>query len=260
MVATAPFVFKLIERERQESTPGACADFGPDGFNAHPIVGLAPFYERNDKGQPDYDKGSVGIQSSELGTMVENASQFEVENSAADAQLYSVGTFTSALPDAGDLCPVPQLSTAHVVLSELAAVPDDPATEDADESFPGQPAVDVTLAWSNMQVYVTPAILGSQIQADLVDTRRTADGATCAISYRAMGLSPAVSCQALDADGMPLTNDDGTPMLDETLCDPEANPEKQRYAGSGISPITRYVCDPVIAYCVLDGETVPALR
>jgi hypothetical protein len=261
MVATAPFVFKLIERgDRQESAAGACEAFGPESFNAHPIVGAAPFYTRDEKGQPNYDMGSLGIQSSELGTLVENATNFEVENSAADAQLFSFGAFTSSLPDADDVCPVPQLSQAHVALTELAAVEDDPATEDVDESFPGQPAVDVTLEWSNVRVYVTPAIFGSQIQADLLDTRRTPDGATCAISYRAMGLSPAVPCQALDAEGMPLSNGDGSPMLDATLCDPEANPEKQRFTGSGISPSTRYVCDPVIAYCVLDGDTVPALR
>jgi hypothetical protein len=33
-----------------------------------------------------------------------------------------------------------------------------------------------------------------------------------------------------------------------------------RYTGSGISPNTKYICDPDSAYCVLDGETVPALK
>ena len=32
------------------------------------------------------------------------------------------------------------------------------------------------------------------------------------------------------------------------------------FVGSGISPRAAFVCDPSSAFCVLDGESVPALR
>jgi hypothetical protein len=93
-----------------------------------------------------------------------------------------------------------------------------------------------------------------------VDTRKTAGGDTCTINYRTVSMAPAVPCVALDDKGDPMSNPDGTPVLDPTLCDPEAHPELMRYTGSGISPNTKYICDPDSAFCALDGETVPALK
>jgi hypothetical protein len=125
--------------------------------------------------------------------------------------------------------------------------------------FPGQPAVDIKLEWSNAFVYLTAASFGTQVQADLVDTRVTAAG-TCAISYRTVALAPAVPCAMLDDDGNPVMNDDGTKQLDPTLCDPNANPDKDRFVGSGISPGTLFMCDPATAFCLLSTDTVPALK
>jgi hypothetical protein len=146
-------------------------------------------------------------------------------------------------------------------LAEIPAVPDDPATADVDESAPGQPAVDATLVWSNVKVYVTAEIDGTQVSADLVDTRRTPAGETCVIHYLAVGMAPAVPCRALDPDsGDTLTNADGSFQLDPTACDPEADPDNGRPTGSGISPSANFECSPDSAYCVLQGDAVPALH
>lgn len=260
LASTAPFATKLTEVSRAESTPGACAAFGPETFNADPSIGMAAYYARDGKGQPAYAKGSLAIRTAEIGSLAATAEGFDVTNTAPDGQLYSFGAFTSGEPDDDGICRVPTLTPTRLVLPELAAVPDDPATEEDDESFPGQEPLDITLTWSNVEVYVTPASFGTQMSGELEDVRRTPDGAVCTIRYRALGLSPAVSCQAHDEEGEPLTNPDGTPQLDPTLCDPEANPALGRFLGSGISPSTRYVCDPVIAYCVIDGDSIPALR
>jgi hypothetical protein len=256
----APFAVRLIEQARSESSLGVCDAFGPATFNVDPEVGLSPYYLRDDKGQPDYTHGSLALQTAELGTLVYTAQGFGIENAAPDAQLYSRGDFSSSTPDDQHFCTVPALSPTHVVLPSIPAVPDDPATADADESFPGQAAADVTLTWSNVRVYVTAALFGTQMDADLLDTRVSDTGETCAITYKALGLAPAVSCAALDADDVPLTNPDGTPQLDPTACDPEADPAKGRALGSGISPSSRFTCDPVTAYCMLEGDSVPALR
>jgi hypothetical protein len=252
----SPFAVKLIERSRT----GSCDSFGPDGFNADPEVGLSPFYLRDGSGQPDYARGSLAIQTAELGALFYGAEGAGVPNSATDGQLYSRGNFATSRPDGDDFCVVPELSPTHLVLAEIPAVPDDPATADDDESEPGQPAVDVALGWSNVRVYVTAASFGTQMDADLVDTRLTPTGESCEITYKALGLAPAVSCAATDDDGAPLLNADGSPQLDPDACNSEADPAAGRVTGSGISPNAAFSCDPVTAFCMIDGETVPALR
>ena len=244
-----------------ESTPGACADLGPAGFNADPEVGITPYFARGSNGQPDYERGSVAIQTAEMGTLAFTARDLGVLNAAADGQIFSRGDFSAAHPDADNFCHVPALTPTRLVLAEIPAAPDDPATADVDESFPGQPAVDATLVWSNLRVYVTADTYGTQVDADLVDTRVTPAGDTCTFTYRALGLAPAVPCWAADPEtGAPLTNPDGTYQLDPTACESEPDPSAGRFLGSGISPSARHVCDPVTAYCMIDGDTIPALR
>ena len=260
VTTTAGFAVKLLESARVESVPGACSTFGPDAFNADPEVGISPYYLRGSNGQPDYERGSIAIQTAELGSLVYTAEGFSVPNGTG-GQLYSRGDFSASRPDDDNFCSVPTLSNTRVVLPALDPVMDDPATEDVDESFPGQAAVDATLAWSNFRVYITADIFGTQMEADLTDTRVTPTGDSCTISYRALGIAPAVSCWALDPEsGDPLSNADGTPQLDPGLCDPDANPDEGRFYGSGLSPSARFSCDPVTAFCLVDGDTIPALR
>lgn len=257
---TNAFAVKLIELSRAESAAGACTGFGPEGFNALPEVGLSPYFQRGSDGQPDYDRGSLAVQSAELGTFFYTARDLGVANVAPDGQIYSLGDFATADPDEDNFCTVPTLSPTRLVLPEIAPVADDPATADADESVPGQAPIDATLAWSNVRVYVTAETYGTQMDGDLLDTRVTPTGDSCAITYRAVGLSPAVSCAAVDADGAPLLNPDGTFQLDPGACEPEANLAEGRPTGSGISASARYECDPVTAFCMIEGDTIPALR
>lgn len=260
ITTVAPFAVKLLQREQVESVPGACDTFGVASFNADPEVGISPYYARDSKGQPDYAHGSIAIQTAELGALVYAAQGLGVDNSASNGQLYSRGDFSSGSPDDQNFCTVPTLTPTRVVLAEIAAVPDDPATADADETLPGQAPLDVTLGWSNVRVYVTAATFGTQMDGDLTDTRVTDTGETCTTTYRALGLAPAVSCAALDADEAPIINADGTPQLDPSLCEPEADPDNGRVLGSGISPNARFTCDPTTAFCMVEGETIPALR
>ena len=261
VTTTAGFAVKLIESgARVESAPGACADFGPDGFNADPEVGVSPYYARAGDGQPDYERGSIAVQTAELGSLVYGALDRGVAN-VAEGQPYSRGDFADSEPDAQNFCNVPSLSTTRVVLPAIDPVVDDASTADIDESSPGQAAVDATLEWSNVRVYVTAEVFGTQMEAQLVDTRRTPAGDTCSISYRALGLAPAVPCMALDPDtGAALTNPDGTLQLDPAACDPEADPAAGRFFGSGLSPSARFECNPTTGFCMIEGDSIPALR
>lgn len=260
LTTTAPFAMKLIMKSMQESVPGICAMFGPDAFNADPEVGFISYYAQDSKGQPDYAKGSLAIQTAEIGNLFYTAKDLGVDSTATDGKVYSLGAYAVSEPDSNNICPVPTLSPTHIVLAEIPAVPDDPTTPDDDESVPGQPAVDARLEWSNVKIYVTAASLGIQAQADLTDTRVAPGGGTCITTYNTVSLAPAVSCRALDDNGDPDTNADGTPKLDIGACDPLPHPDLGRFSGSGISPSTRYTCDPVSAFCVIDGDTIPALK
>ena len=256
IVTPAPFAVRLDEVSRE----GNCDGFGPDGFNADAVVGIAPFYQRDDRGQPDYRRGSIAVRTSEIGGLVAAAADFDVENSARDGQLYSMGDFAEELPDDNDICSVPELSRTHLVLEDLPEVPDDPATADEDESVPAQPAQDITLEWSNVKIVVSAALFGSQMEADLTDTRVAANGDTCTIKYHALGLSPAIHCYRSDEEGNPIVKDDGTYDVDPELCNPEADPEAGRFSGSGISPLSNTQCDAVTGYCLLLGDSVPAYK
>lgn len=254
IVTPAPFAVRLDEVSRT----GDCDDFGPAGFNADAVVGIAPYYERDNKGQPDYRRGSIAMRTSEIGGLLDTAASFEVE--PGDGQPYSMGDFRDELPDDEDVCHVPTLSETHVVLDAVPPVADDPATADEDESFPGQPAQDITLAWSNVKIVVSAALFGSQMSADLTDTRVGEDGQTCTIKYKALGLSPAIHCFKTDAEGNPVVKDDGTYDVDPDLCNSEADPAAGRFSGSGISPLASTQCDDVTGYCLLRGDSVPAYK
>jgi hypothetical protein len=259
--STAPFAMKLIPvGTARESAPGACDAFGPAAFNSDPEVGFISYYATDAKGQPDYAKGSLAVQTTEIGTLFFAAQDAGVDNIATDGKVYSMGAYDVTEPDASDICTVSTMSPTHVVLAEIPAVPDDPATPDVDESVPGQPAVDARLDWSNVRVYVTAASFGTQVQGDLIDTRRTPTGETCATTYSTVSLAPAVSCRMTDDDDNPMMNADGTYVVDPTLCDPQADPAKERFTGSGISPNTNYVCAPESGFCMVSGNTIPALK
>lgn len=257
ITSPVPYAVRLVEQSRT----GTCDTFGPATFNANPQVGVEPYYPRDSKGQPDYDHGSVAIKTGELGDLIEttyattdaDGNAVPAQNLATDGDIFSLGPFTGAESDDNNFCNVPTLAKTHLV---LAAIPDDPATA-ADESLP---PVDITLEWSNLQIYVTAAIFGTQFQADLADVRVAADGSSCTIRYRAFGLAPAVSCVALDMDMNPITNPDGSFQLDPGACDSNPDPAANRYVGSGISPSAQRVCDPIGTCLIPAGASVPALQ
>lgn len=266
LTSQSAFVMKLFEDTSQpptETVPGACeaANATTTAFYQDPSVGLSPYYERDKKGQPDYRKGSIAIRTAELGNLEAAVMERSVPTPATN-QMYSLGKFSTSEPDGDDMCTAPQLSETRVVLPELPPVMDDPGTPDEDESEPGQDAVDVTQTWSDLKVYVTPASLGTQMEVKLRDVRVAPGGAgTCTRHYKGVGLSPAVSCVLTDTKtGKPVTNPDGTPVLDPTICDAEPNPDKFRFTGSGISPSAKTVCDQEIGYCVLAGDAIPVLN
>jgi hypothetical protein len=253
-LSTLSYATKLIETHRD----GSCDDYSIDGFNADPELGVSSYFERNAKGEPNYHLGSVAVQSAELGTLLSTAQSYGGDNKVSD-NIYSLGKFSAGQPDEQNFCPAPSLSSAHLVLDAIPAMPDDPSTE-AKDPFPGQPALDITLEWSDFKVYLTPASVGSQVGGHLKDTRKAPDGSSCTVEYDALGLAPAIPCKKLDDKGDPVLTSDGKFMTDEELCNPDADPAAGRFTGSGLAVDVAYECDPKLFFCVVKGTKIPSLK
>jgi hypothetical protein len=253
-LSTLSYATKLIETNRT----GSCADYSIAGFNADPEIGVSSYFERDSRGQPNYQRGSVAVQTAELGTLLATAQMYGGDNKVSE-KIYSLGKFSTGQPDDQNFCPAPTLSTAHLVLDAIPAMPDDPSTEDKD-AFPGQPSVDIQLQWTDFKVYLTPASAGSQVGGHLKDTRTTEDGASCSVEYNALGLAKAVPCKKLNDNGDAVMTDDGDFTPDDDLCDPNADPAAGRFSGSGLAVDVAYECDPKLFYCVVKGTTIPALK
>jgi hypothetical protein len=242
---TAPLSFatRLIEKSRNENPPGACMGLGPGSFNADPEVGFMTYFPKDSKGQPNYDKPQLAVQTAELGALLAAAQAAGADNKAPDGKVYAWGDFSTAQAADNNFCTVPTLTPAHLQLDPIGMAA----------------GVDITLTWSNVQVYLTAATAGTQVQGDLEDKRVTPTG-TCTITYKAVALAPSVQCAATDADGGPIMNPDGTFQTNISACDPQPDPDAGRFLGSGIGPTTVYTCDPTIGWCTIQGDSVPALK
>jgi hypothetical protein len=235
------YATKLIEKNRVESQPGACTGLGPASFNADPEVSFETYYPKDDKGQPNYSKPSLAVETTEIANLLAAAT---VPNEATDGTTISQGAMTNANGQADDngFCTVPTMSLTHLKLPASGM----------------SPAVDISLTWSNVQVVVTAATIGTQVQADLVDERVTAAG-TCTITYKAVALAPAIPCSVTNADGGIEMTPDGSFVTNVTACNPQPDPDAGMFLGSGIGPLTSYECDPALGWCTVTGDSVPAL-
>ncbi len=187
-------------------------------------VGLQKYFS----GDPG-TKNTVGIRTKRVGALLENKS-FVVDPDAPN-QPNSVGTLETDAPGPDNFCEVPALNPTRLVVR--------PATGTGT-------GLDLTYAWSNLRVYNTPDIPGTQFIADL---RYTENG--CTAEYTVRGIWPVVTCSKPDPADSKKT------LPDESKCLPYADPPT-RLRGSGINPNFPVKCDTVARICVLTGE-VPSV-
>ena len=191
-----------------QDTASACAKLKSEA------VGLQKYFNQDPNA-----RDSVGVRTAQVGTLLRDKT-FQVDASTP-AQANSVGDLTTEAPGPDNFCEVPTLSDTRLV-GRLGTTP-----------------VDLTYAWSNLRIYNTPDVPGTQFIADL---RYTANG--CSAEFTARGIWPVVSC---DTGKKP----------DETKCLPYADPPT-RLRGSGINPNFPVKCDPEALICVLTGD-VPSV-
>lgn len=172
---------------------------------------------------------TVGVRSARLGKLLEDfASRLSADSTASAT---AVGAFASTTPGADHFCAVPELTPTR--LEVAAAQASDGGT---------LPAQDYGYAWSNLRIYNTPEIPGTQFTADLVYTENG-----CTAAYAVKGIWPVVKCQ-----------NSKTKLPDDALCDPYPDYDAGRLRGSGINPLFPVKCDPDALICVLTGEVPSA--
>lgn len=200
------------------------------------VIGLEKYNpaQTDNPTRQDLTKASLAIRTNTLGVLEQEASAANVVDPMQE--LNSIGDFASATPDEDDVCTVPKLSDARQTLPKYSYVADpDKPTEKTDVG-----ESDIKYTWSNIRLYVTTALPGTQLVGDLTYTKNG-----CTASYDVLALWPSVSC------------DNGKGAPDPSLCNPEADPAAGRATGSGINPDiyveNRVVCDPDLLRCVLSA-------
>ncbi|AGC48381.1 MlpA protein [Myxococcus stipitatus DSM 14675] len=185
-----------------------CARLKPEA------VGLQKYFSEDPKAAD-----TVGVRSTRLGTLMAVDFKDRPDPDASNKP-YSVGAFASEGPGADNFCDVPQLSETRLDVPATATLP----------------AQNFRYVWSNLRIYNTPGIPGTQFKADLSYTENG-----CTATYQAKGIWPVVSCAT---KGLP----------DETKCDPYPDFSVGRLRGSGINPLFPVKCDPAALICVLTGD------
>ena len=189
-------------------------------------VGLEKFFSEDPNA-----KDTVAIRVQRVGTMMLDAAKAPpkvVLDPDAPNAPNSLGEVTDE-PGADNFCEVPTLNATQLVART--------------------PALSLSYEWSNLRIYNTPGIPGTQFTADL---RYTENG--CPTDYSVKGIWPVVSCsKEITVDGKKQN------VPDDSKCDAKPDPSVGRFRGSGINPVFPVKCDPDVKICVLTGE-VPSLE
>jgi hypothetical protein len=248
-VQCAAAVGEFAAKYELKSGTGPCAELPGE------ILGLQTYVTNPQKGGDR--RPSIAIKSGRVGEFVANGENEEwivdgkaqsvepVLDTNTSHQFYSFGKFEKRLPNGKDICTVPTLSDAALTLPEIAEHEvRDGDNDDGDDTngidtlpVDAQPAQNLKYKWSNVRVYVTPALTGVQFAADLSYTE-----GSCTAKYSVKAVSPATWC------------DDGNGKPDDSLCVPGSDP----WAPS-LSPDIPVKCDPELLLCVIDGD-FPALK
>lgn len=218
---------------------GDCANLMGDA------LGFGAYNPATDEGKPDLDRVFMSVRTTFLGGLVAHAKDYGLADTADGHAPHAFGEFSPSVPDGG-ICRPTELSAALQDIPAVAADPGDP--DDPEDDIPEQPATSMQETWTNVEVYVTAASLGTQVRGHYAVTQDT-----CSAEYDVIALFPQVYCG--DEDVLPDNDSDDVNSPDDSFCN--ADPHPQLGYGSGISPDFPVKCDPVMLVCVLDAEPGP---
>lgn len=234
------------------------------------VVATRSFYGLDAEGAVDYELPfKVAIQTLEMGDAYANiegngdriADGRAPEDIIATDKLYAFGQFTTPQPDGNDQCYIPTLAPAVLNAPTLAAVPDDPETEE-DDAIPEEPGFTLRAEWSNVTFLVSTAYPGVQFTGTVSITRPHPDtGAACTVTYNAVAVSAVntFDCSTPDQDDPETPDVNENPLFyraegyNQALCSAEADFSQGIAFGSGINPDFPIECDPTTKLCLLKG-------
>lgn len=200
----------------------------------------------------DLSQTVIAVQPSSLGALADGARDAAgAVDPALDHTLFASGDYTNKPAEDG-FCSAPSLTAAEQHIPETAYTGEDGSAQVFPETR-------LSYEWTDMRVFMTFATPGYAATGEVTITKEVTDPMTgmkssCASTYVASALFPAVGCGGTDAMGMPT----GAP--DDTKCCATADLASGRSFGSGIHPEFKVKCDPELLLCVLDwkpGEAFP---
>jgi hypothetical protein len=219
----------------------------------------------------DYNTRKIALQSTTMGTLLQDRSGAGLKPGGA---AYNFGPYTS-VPDSGNICFAFGNGESTDNVAELDVDSFDTGEVDEMTMMPIiLPAVHYKQTWSNVRLYVTEGVPGTQAVGEMTFENLTA-GAECTVSFKFVALYPAAGCivdilvdKMCDDDEDPMTPDvfcEGVVVRsepDDALCNPEAEEgwtkppagteyKAARITGSGINPDFKTKCDADSGYCVL---------
>jgi hypothetical protein len=226
---------------------------------------------------PDLSQKLVSLQLTAVGDVYQHAVAFDEGRPPVP---YALGAFQAIEPDANNLCYAPTMDPASLYLPFVPGEGGSGGTGGAGGAPPPPPPLqeetDIGYQVSNLTIYVTPANLGNQFEADITYRDNLA---MCDATYHVFGLWPAVACEELAfftadcaadcAEGCtpcdPAASPDcvvvNTCRPNNALCDavPDPEPPYEIPFGSGISPDLQVECDPDIFHCLPVGGAIQAV-
>jgi len=253
---------------------GTCGSF-KTGF-----VGLESFYRKTADNKQDYDHIYLTMQSEVLGGLRDASQSFGPDFVDTKNTVYAAGDFSATAPDDKNICLVPTMSPSEQNIPEVPA--EDVASSTGiggagstgmggagstgmggaggaasstgtdmacpepppDGPFPGEPATDIKIEWSNVKVFVTTAAPGTEFVADMKYSENI-DGQSCEATYHLTGIWPVVDCGAYTFDDCGNLVD---AQPDDKICTLKA---AEAPPGSVvINPDLKPVCDPDLLVCV----------
>lgn len=219
------------------------------------LVGMATYNPVAASGEVlDVTQTRIAVQPSSLGALADGArATAGAVDTAPDHSLFSFGEYTNK-PGEDDFCSAPSLAPAEQHIPESAYTAEDGSAQVFPETR-------LSYQWTDLRVFMTFAVPGNAATGEVTITKEVTDPmtgttSTCAATYVASALFPAVGCEGKDAMGKPT----GAP--DDTRCCATADLASDRSFGSGIHPDFKVKCDPALLMCVLDwrpGEAFPPL-
>lgn len=154
---------------------------------------LETYADPRPNGEADWSQGNLVIKTLAVGDFEATARGrgVEIDPKGTSAR----GEFTTSNPSDEGFCEVNFSQSSALDIEELPADEDPTPTSTTDDAdlFPGQPAIDMTVEWSNMTIYATPDAQGTQFEADV-----SMELNGCSASFKAVGLYPQVYCATDD--------------------------------------------------------------